>query len=180
MLKRTPNCELTQLVVDSLLHALQDHRYSAGACMEESRCGTRIAAYYASKESDVFSFGVVALEISCGRKAIDSNIQERKKSLVEWVWDLYGTGTLLEAADPRLNLDFSEEEIKRLMIVGLWCAHLDSNLCPSMKQAIQVLNSDAPLPVLPSEMPKVTYSTPAPTSSSYGGISSSSGSSKLF
>ncbi|KAF5814026.1 putative protein kinase RLK-Pelle-L-LEC family [Helianthus annuus] len=133
----------------------------------------------ASKESDVFSFGVVALEISCGRKAIDSNAQERKKSLVEWVWDLYGTGTLLEAADPRLNSDFSEE-IKRLMIVGLWCAPLDSNLRPSMKQAIQVLNSDAPLPVLPSEMPKVTYSTSAPTSSSYGGTSSSIGSSKLF
>ncbi|KAF5795455.1 hypothetical protein HanXRQr2_Chr08g0339871 [Helianthus annuus] len=50
-LKRTPNCELTQLVVDSLLHALQDHRYSAGACMEVGRCGTQIAAYYVKLET---------------------------------------------------------------------------------------------------------------------------------
>ena len=50
-LKRTPTRELTQLVVDSLLHALQDHRYSAGACMEEDRCGTRIAACYVKLET---------------------------------------------------------------------------------------------------------------------------------
>ena len=50
-LKRTPNRELTQLVVDSLLHALQDHRYSAGACMEEGRCGTRIATCYVKLET---------------------------------------------------------------------------------------------------------------------------------
>ena len=50
-LKRTPTRELTQLVVDSLLHALQDHRYLAGACMEESRCGTRVAAYLVKLEN---------------------------------------------------------------------------------------------------------------------------------
>ena len=53
-LKRTPNRELTQLVVDSLLHALQDHRYSAGACMEEGRCGTRIATCYVKLETFEF------------------------------------------------------------------------------------------------------------------------------
>ncbi|MFS7987692.1 hypothetical protein Hanom_Chr11g01025861 [Helianthus anomalus] len=43
-LKRTPNCELTQLVVDSLLHALQDHRYTLELAWRIGRCGTRIAA----------------------------------------------------------------------------------------------------------------------------------------
>ncbi|KAJ9552067.1 hypothetical protein OSB04_016112 [Centaurea solstitialis] len=107
----------------------------------------------ASKESDVFSFGVVALEIACGRKSIDNKAPEMQISLVEWVRELYETGTLLEAADPRLGLDFEEEQIRCLMIVGLSCVQRESNLRPSMRQAIQVLNFEASLPTLPSNMP---------------------------
>ncbi|XP_076937036.1 L-type lectin-domain containing receptor kinase IX.1-like [Bidens hawaiensis] len=106
------------------------------------------------KDSDVFSFGVVALEIACGRKPIEKQIL-----LSEWVWQLYGTGTLLEAADPSLE-DFEEEEIKRLMIVGLWCVHPDSKFRPSMRQAIKVLNFEDSLPILPSKMPVASYLTP--------------------
>ncbi|MFS7920638.1 putative protein kinase RLK-Pelle-L-LEC family [Helianthus anomalus] len=115
----------------------------------------------ASKESDVFSFGVVALEIACGRKPIDYNAQESQQRLVEWVWELYGTGKLLNAVDPRLGSDFEEEEIKQLMIIGLWCQHPDSKLRPTMRQVIQVLNSEASLPVLSSKMPVASYSTPS-------------------
>ncbi|KAL8195296.1 hypothetical protein R6Q57_025699 [Mikania cordata] len=114
----------------------------------------------ASKESDVFSFGVVALEIACGRKCIEFKAQEKQVRLVEWVWELYGTGTLLEAVDPRLGLDFDEEEIKCLMITGLWCAHPDSELRPPMRQVVQTLNFEASLPVLPSKMPVASYLTP--------------------
>ncbi|KAI3755364.1 hypothetical protein L1987_55163 [Smallanthus sonchifolius] len=49
--------------------------------------------------------------------------QERESKLLKWVWDLYGNDNLLEATDPRLSSDFEVEELKRLMIVGLWCAH---------------------------------------------------------
>ncbi|KAL8264585.1 hypothetical protein R6Q59_022715 [Mikania micrantha] len=114
----------------------------------------------ASKESDVFSFGVVALEIACGRKCIEFKVQEKQIRLVEWVWELYGTGTLLEAVDPRLGLDFDEEEIKCLMITGLWCVHPDSELRPPMRQVVQALNFEASLPVLPSKMPVASYLTP--------------------
>ncbi|KAJ0773538.1 putative protein kinase RLK-Pelle-L-LEC family [Helianthus annuus] len=114
----------------------------------------------ASKESDVFSFGVVALEITCGRKPIEYKAPEKQTRLIEWVWELYGTGLLLEAADPSLGSDFEEEEIKRLMIVGLWCVHPDSEIRPSMRQAIKVLNSEASLPLLPSKMPVASYLTP--------------------
>ncbi|KAA8545681.1 hypothetical protein F0562_020867 [Nyssa sinensis] len=123
----------------------------------------------ASKESDVYSFGVVALEIACGRKPIFSKDQESQITLVEWVWDLYGMGKLLEAADPKLCVDFDEREMERLMIVGLWCAHPDNNLRPPIRQAIHVLSFEASLPTLPSKMPLPTYSAPPlPMSYSYG------------
>ncbi|KAL8195218.1 hypothetical protein R6Q57_025621 [Mikania cordata] len=121
----------------------------------------------ATKESDVFSFGVVALEIACGRKPIEYKAQEKQVRLIEWVWELYGNGTLLEAVDPKLGSDFEEEEIKRLMIVGLWCVHPDSEYRPSMRQAIKVLTFEASLPLLPSKMPVASYLTP-PMSSLYG------------
>ncbi|PSS02775.1 Legume lectin domain protein [Actinidia chinensis var. chinensis] len=121
----------------------------------------------ASKETDVYSFGVVALEIACGRKPFDLKVQESQMRMVEWVWDLYGTGKLLEAADPKLSTDFDEKEMECLMVVGLWCAHPDHTLRPSIRQAIQVFNFEAPLPILPAKLPALMFFSPpvnSPTS----------------
>ncbi|KAL6347555.1 hypothetical protein AAG906_026080 [Vitis piasezkii] len=121
----------------------------------------------ASKESDVYSFGIVALEICCGRRAVEPKVEENQIRLVEWVWDLYGVGKLLEAADPRLSADYDEQQMERLMIVGLWCAHPDCNARPSMRQAISVLNSEALLPLLPIKMPVPMYYAPPALQTSY-------------
>ncbi|KAJ9705538.1 hypothetical protein PVL29_003540 [Vitis rotundifolia] len=121
----------------------------------------------ASKESDVYSFGIVALEICCGRRAVETKAQENQIRLVEWVWDLYGVGKLLEAADPRLSADYDDQQMERLMIVGLWCAHPDCNARPSMRQAMSVLNSEALLPLLPIKMPVPMYYTPPALQTSY-------------
>jgi len=111
----------------------------------------------ASKESDVYSFGIVALEIACGRKPIKTIAPQDQVVLVEWVWQLYGIGKVLEAADPRLDGDFDEQQMERLMIVGLWCAHPDRNLRPSIRETIHVLNFETTLPILPSTMPGPTH-----------------------
>ncbi|KAI3671748.1 hypothetical protein L1987_87128 [Smallanthus sonchifolius] len=101
---------------------------------------------------------------ACGRKAIDYKAQEKQVRLLEWVWELYGNGALLEAIDPNLGLEFEEEEIRRLIIVGLSCAHPDSEHRPSMREAIKVLNSEASMPSLPSKMPVASYLTPLDSS----------------
>jgi serine/threonine protein kinase len=114
----------------------------------------------ASKESDVYSFGIVALEIACGRKPIKHNAPEDQVVMVQWVWELYGIGKVLEAADPQLGGDFDEQQMERLMTVGLWCAHPDRDLRPSIRQTIHVLNFETPLPVLPSNMPRLEHLAP--------------------
>uniref|UniRef100_A0A7N0TMA5 Protein kinase domain-containing protein n=1 Tax=Kalanchoe fedtschenkoi TaxID=63787 RepID=A0A7N0TMA5_KALFE len=111
----------------------------------------------ASKESDVYSFGVVALEITCGRKPVEARAEPTQVRLVEWVWSLYGKGQLIEAADKRLSAAFDERELEHLMIAGLWCCHPDSTKRPSIRQAINVLNFEAPLPSLPAKLPVPTY-----------------------
>ncbi|GJT39742.1 concanavalin A-like lectin/glucanase superfamily protein [Tanacetum coccineum] len=115
----------------------------------------------ASKESDVYSFGVVAIEICCGRKARDCVDGDSEMGLVDWVCCLYRRGEILLAVDERLNKDFDAEQAKCLMMVGLWCAHPDRGLRPSIRQAIQVLNFEAPIPDLPVILGYHTSTTPA-------------------
>ncbi|XP_047159378.1 L-type lectin-domain containing receptor kinase IX.1-like [Vigna umbellata] len=106
----------------------------------------------ASRESDVYSFGVAALEIACGRKAIEANMVE-DIYLVDWVWKLYGMGELLKASDPSLYRHFDEKEMETLLIVGLWCTHTDYLQRPTMRQAVQVLSFEVPMPTLTPRVP---------------------------
>ncbi|KAF3438408.1 hypothetical protein FNV43_RR21170 [Rhamnella rubrinervis] len=110
----------------------------------------------ASKASDVYSFGVVALEIACGRRSVDSKFES---SIVAWVWETYGNGGVVnDVADKRLCMEFEVKEMEGLISVGLWCAHPDHTLRPSIRQALQVLKFEAALPNLPNKMPPPNFS----------------------
>ncbi|KAK1269179.1 L-type lectin-domain containing receptor kinase IX.2 [Acorus gramineus] len=65
---------------------------------------------------------------------------------------------MFEAADKRLDKEFNEAEMERLMVVGLWYGA--RTLRPTIRQAINVLNFEAALPVLPSKMAVSTYYAP--------------------
>nr|XP_051184538.1 L-type lectin-domain containing receptor kinase IX.1-like isoform X1 [Lolium perenne] len=111
-----------------------------------------------SAESDVYSFGVVLLEIACGRRPlVMAQHEDDAVHLTQWVWDLYSKGRILDAADERLQGEFSGEEMDCVLIVGLWCAHPDRSLRPSIRQAVNVLRFEAPLPSLPARMPVATF-----------------------
>ncbi|KAF3440203.1 hypothetical protein FNV43_RR18484 [Rhamnella rubrinervis] len=62
----------------------------------------------ATKESGVYSFGVVCLEIATGRKSAEMG-------LVELVWNLYGEEGLIVGVDERLEMNFDKREGERLM-----------------------------------------------------------------
>ncbi|KAJ1689779.1 hypothetical protein LUZ63_013934 [Rhynchospora breviuscula] len=104
----------------------------------------------ATTESDIYSFGVVLLEIACGRRPWMAQDDEY---IVKWVWHLYGNNSILNAIDSRLNGQYKAQEAKGLLIVGLWCAHPDYTLRPSIRKAVSVLHDESSLPNLPSKMP---------------------------
>jgi serine/threonine protein kinase len=103
----------------------------------------------ASKESDMFSFGVVALEIACGRQTYQDG--EYHMPLFEWVWQFYLAGNVLDAADERLDMKFDPSEMECLLVVGLWCTHLNSKERPKAGQVMKVLLLESPLPQLPHD-----------------------------
>ncbi|XP_051200578.2 L-type lectin-domain containing receptor kinase IX.1 [Lolium perenne] len=111
----------------------------------------------ASAETDVYSFGVVILEVACGRRPAVPQEDESKVVLVDWVWGLYGRGTILDAVDARLDGEFDARKVERALVVGLWCVHPDYSFRPSIQQVMGVLQFEAPLPDLPPEMPAATY-----------------------
>ena len=113
----------------------------------------------ASKETDVYSFGIVVLEIACGRKPAEPDAKQDEIIMLEWLWELYGARNLLKAADPRLGGDFNEPQMERLMVVGLWCAHPDYNARPSIRKAIHALDFEVTLPILEPKLPVTTFLT---------------------
>ncbi|KAL3732257.1 hypothetical protein ACJRO7_029001 [Eucalyptus globulus] len=107
-----------------------------------------------AKETDMFSFGVVALEISCGRRTYQEG--EFHVPLCKWVWQLYHAGNMLEAADETLDSSFNRKEMECLMMVGLWCVHPNPKMRPKAGQVTRFLELEVPVP----EFPHGTYEAP--------------------
>ncbi|KAL5056724.1 hypothetical protein RYX36_028328 [Vicia faba] len=104
----------------------------------------------ASKESDMYSFGIVALELASGRRIFQDG--EFHVPLMNWVWRLYVEGNLMSAFDERLDMEFDVSEIKGLLIVGLWCTHSNDKERPKAYEVIKVLPNEMALAELPLDM----------------------------
>lgn len=111
----------------------------------------------ATPESDIYSFGMVILEVVCGRRSkgfMDEN------SLVDSVWNLYGKRELIECVDRLLGGKFDEEQVKRSLIVGLACLHPDCGFRPKIRRVVQIfMNPKEPVMELPESRPNSVYVT---------------------
>jgi serine/threonine protein kinase len=140
--------------------------YSFGVVLLEIACGRRplvaCHSHRSHREEDVMSRPLVARhgEDSTDGDGIDI-VEDDVIHIVQWVWEFYGRGAILDAADARLKGEFDAGEMETVMVVGLWCAQPDRSLRPSIRQAVNVLRREAPLPSLPAGMPVATFlSTP--------------------
>ncbi|KAG2403473.1 L-type lectin-domain containing receptor [Vigna angularis] len=109
----------------------------------------------ATVETDVYAFGVLVLEVVCGKRPGNVYSQDDyKNSIVYWVWDLYGKGKVVGGVDARLKKEeIVEEEVDCVLVLGLACCHPNPHKRPSMRTVLQVLNGEAPPPEVPKERP---------------------------
>nr|ADB85269.1 putative lectin-like protein kinase [Phyllostachys edulis] len=109
----------------------------------------------ATRESDVYAFGAVILEVVCGRRPrcdIDGF-----HSLVDWVWRLHRDGRLLEAVDPRLEGAFDGDDAERLLLLGLACSHPTPAERPKSLAISQILLRSMTPPVVPPLKPSFVW-----------------------
>ncbi|XP_058748447.1 probable L-type lectin-domain containing receptor kinase S.5 [Vicia villosa] len=119
----------------------------------------------ATVETDVYAFGVLVLEVVCGKRPENVYAQDDyKNSIVYWVWELYGKGKSVSVVDKRICVDEEDdierttlEEIEIVLILGLACCHPNPNERPSMKTVLMVLKGEASPPTVPMERPAFVW-----------------------
>ncbi|KAK4551999.1 hypothetical protein RGQ29_032215, partial [Quercus rubra] len=94
-----------------------------------------------TEKTDVFAFGIVALEIVSGRRNSDSSLEEEKMYLLEWAWQLHENNREVDLVDDRLS-EFNEEEVKQVMGVSFLCTQSSPTLRPSMSRVVAMLLGD--------------------------------------
>ncbi|WCJ32870.1 Concanavalin A-like lectin protein kinase family protein [Euphorbia peplus] len=113
----------------------------------------------ATRESDVYGFGAVVLEVVCGQRPWTKH--ESFNLLVDWVWWLHREGRILEAVDERLGNDYVVEEAQRLLLLGLACSHPIAAHRPKTNIIFQIISGSVEVPRVPPFKPAFVWASGA-------------------
>ncbi|KAM0952317.1 putative protein kinase RLK-Pelle-DLSV family [Dioscorea sansibarensis] len=94
-----------------------------------------------SAKSDIFSYGVLVLEILTGRKNSNFLESEQAEDLLSYTWEHWIRGTISEILDPSLGDHWPRSEALRCIQIGLLCVQEDPANRPSMSMVVLMLNS---------------------------------------
>ncbi|GKV19177.1 hypothetical protein SLEP1_g29469 [Rubroshorea leprosula] len=112
-----------------------------------------------SEKSDVFSFGVLLLEIVSGKKVTRFLYNDEYLSLLAHAWQLWNKGKELDLIDEALADSFSSTEVKRCIQVALLCVQDRAENRPTMAAVISMLSSETEL--LQPKEPTFTFHSPS-------------------
>ncbi|XP_022720580.1 cysteine-rich receptor-like protein kinase 10 [Durio zibethinus] len=106
-----------------------------------------------SVKSDVFSFGVLLLEIISGKRNNGFHLSERGESLLTFAWKLWSKGQGMELIDPLLVQSCVPTQVLKCIRIGLLCLQEDPADRPTMSSVIVMLANETitlPLPAEPA------------------------------
>ncbi|KAI3886707.1 hypothetical protein MKX03_011129 [Papaver bracteatum] len=107
-----------------------------------------------SAKVDVYSFGVMLLEILCCRKGVLQELgeEEIKDVLTEWAYECFRKGNLEDLIEDGEEVINDMRRFERLVMISIWCIQDEPSLRPSMKKVTQMLEG-----VLEVNVPPCTY-----------------------
>ena len=98
---------------------------------------------------DVYSFGVLLLELICCRKSFEVEAQDEDRMiLADWAYDCYKDGKLelLVENDEAKN---DMKRVKKYVMIAIWCIQEDPSLRPTMKKVVQMMVGAVEVSFLP-------------------------------
>ncbi|XP_021738535.1 G-type lectin S-receptor-like serine/threonine-protein kinase SD2-5 [Chenopodium quinoa] len=109
-----------------------------------------ITNYAISEKSDVYSYGMVLLEIIGGRKSYDPSLPSEKSHFPAYAFKMVEEGKLMEILDSGLQYGPNEESVKTAIKVALWCIQEDMSMRPPMTKVVQMLEGISSVPMPPT------------------------------
>ncbi|KAG2679750.1 hypothetical protein I3760_11G065000 [Carya illinoinensis] len=94
-----------------------------------------------TRKADIYSFGVLLLEIVSGRCNTNTRLPFEEQYLLERTWELYERRVLVGLVDAALNGDFDAEEACKFLKIGLLCTQDAPKLRPSMSTVVKMLTN---------------------------------------
>ncbi|TYJ48252.1 hypothetical protein E1A91_A01G048600v1 [Gossypium mustelinum] len=98
---------------------------------------------YLTDKADVYSFGIVILEIVSGRSNTNCRPKEESFYLLDWVHVLKEEGNLLGLVDPRLGSNYNKEEVMTMINVAFLCTDVNAATRPAMSSVVSMLEGKA-------------------------------------
>lgn len=95
-----------------------------------------------TRKADIYSFGVLLLEIVSGRSNTDTRPPYEEEGPLERAWGLHREGELVDVVDESLNGDFDMEEARRFLKVGLLCTQEMPKSRPTMSTVVGMLTGE--------------------------------------
>lgn len=110
-----------------------------------------------TSKSDVYSYGMVLLELISGRRNFDVSEETGRKKFSMWAYEEFERGDFENILDQRVVcIDLDMEQIERALKVCFWCIQEQPSMRPSMGKVVQMLEGvmeveRAPPPRVPLE-----------------------------
>ncbi|WJX10093.1 hypothetical protein P8452_00856 [Trifolium repens] len=108
-----------------------------------------------SYKADVYSFGMLLMEIANRRRNLNSNADDSNQIFFPyWIYN-----ELIEAREIEIMGEATDEEkknVKKMIIIALWCIQLNPNDRPSMDRVIKMLEGDTENIEIPPKPPNPT------------------------
>ncbi|PKI56136.1 hypothetical protein CRG98_023490 [Punica granatum] len=106
-----------------------------------------------SVKVDVYSFGIVLLELICCRKNCEFELNDEAQMILsDWVYDCYHEDKveLIVGGDEEMLGDMNR--VRRFVMIAMWCIQEEPSMRPSMKKVTQMLEGviDVAIPPGPS------------------------------
>ncbi|GMJ02411.1 hypothetical protein like AT1G11050 [Hibiscus trionum] len=151
----------TNILLDSEMRAkVADFGLAKQSLEGQSHLTTRVAGTHGyvapeyalygqlTEKTDVYSFGIVILEIMSGRKVLDTS-NSSYLLITDWAWKHARSGNVEEILDESIREKGPKGVMERFVRVGILCAHAMVAFRPKIAEALKMLEGDIDIPKLP-------------------------------